>query len=427
MRISSIFFFVLSLTWSSCQLSAQVLDHIIALVDSEVILDSEFQEYKQIIAYHKLNENQSLSESAILEDMIVRKIQLQRAKDSGIRLSDNQLNQLLAKEAQQQGRNPDNIIDDLAGFPGGLETYRRYFRDNRTIEELQRVAIRSLITITELEARNFLTSEQGRSSSQLIYELAFLSMPTDIITAENEASTLDDIVHFFRQDLDFNQQLQDIQTKYPWVEGKRLAPKPISALPTVFSHTAPMLSAQEVFEPIYDGETTYLLKVLNVKGATPRVQDQVKSRHILLKPSIIRNQEQTVLLLSKLRERINNGESFENIARTYTEDTGSKSSGGDLGWQSYTFFTKQFSDQITNLQPLEVSAPFQTPFGWHIAQVLDRQQKDISETVEIDKVRNYLFQQKVSDELPRWINQLRQASYVEIRDPAFSEIESIAQ
>ena len=429
LRIFSVFLLLLSLSWSSSHLSAKVLDYIVALVDSKVILNSEFQEYKAIIKYKDLNLAESVTDDYILEDMITRRVQLDKAQESGIRISDNQLNQLLAEEARRQGREPENIVNDFADFPGGLESYRRYFRDNIIIQELQRIAIRSFITITELEARNFLTSEQGRESSQLIYSMAFLSMPTEKIKLSTETKELviDDITQFFRQDLDFDQQLKEVQRKYPWIEGKKLDPKPMNALPTIFSHIAPMLSTQEVFEPIHDSGTTYLLKLLDVKGIKPIMQDQVRARHILLKPSIVRNQEQTILLLSKLRERIKNGESFENIARTYTEDPGSKNNGGDLGWQPYNFFANSFSEQVKQLKPLEVSLPFQSPFGWHIAQVIDRKKKDISEQVEIENIRNYLFQQRLNDELPRWINQIREASYVEIRDPKFSEIQPVVQ
>ena len=417
----------------SQQTTAQVLDSIVALVNADIILQSDVTEYRAITEHQRNARTNgkaapsSISESDLLDDLIIRTIQLSKAEEIGIRISDNQLNQMLAEEVQSQGRNPEDIISEYASFPGGLNAYRRFFRNNAAIQELQRVAIRSSISVTELDARHFLTTEQGRSQSRLIYQLAFVSMPTATLEEAGTAEVLEEVTQFFRQDVAFDQQLDQMKMHYPWIDGKLLEPRAINNLPTIFADIAPLLSQQEIYNPIYDGDKVYLVKAVRITGAQPQLQDMVRARHILLDTSIVRNEQQVKLLLNALRQRIANGESFDTLARTYTEDQGSKNNGGDLDWQFYTFFTPSFADQLQNLALLELSRPFQTPFGWHVAQVIERRQEDVSEKREIDTIRNYLFQQKINDELPRWLNQLRESSYIEIRNaaPENTDLESV--
>ena len=189
---------------------------------------------------------------------------------------------------------------------------------------------------------------------------------------------------------------------------------PIATIPTTVQETVPTLTVGEHAEPIREGDSVYIVKVTAIKGADPQLQTLVHARHILLKPNLIRNDAQTRLQLRGIRQRIVAGADFADEAFLHTEDTASRQEGGDLGWKTYDTFVPRFTQALQSLAIGDISEPFVSQFGWHIAQLLGQQEQDISVTQQLNLIRNYLFQQQVEDEFNRWMIELKTRAFIDV-------------
>jgi peptidyl-prolyl cis-trans isomerase SurA len=159
----------------------------------------------------------------------------------------------------------------------------------------------------------------------------------------------------------------------------------------------------------------HLVKLLEKRGGAGQIMQQTKARHILLKPSEIRTPDQTRELAAKLRERVLAGEDFGTLAKEFSEDLGSQAEGGELGWVNPGQMVPEFETVMAQTANGEVSAPFESNFGWHILQVEDRRTQDLSDEMRRNQARNILFGQKYEDELAVWLQKIRDEAFVEIK------------
>lgn len=156
-------------------------------------------------------------------------------------------------------------------------------------------------------------------------------------------------------------------------------------------------------------------RMLAIQAANEKPVQQSHARHILIKPSAIRNDEESEALLKKLAAAVQKGGDFAALAKKYSEDPGSALKGGDLGWSSPGQMVPEFEQVVDNTAPGEVSQPFRTQFGWHIVQVLERREQDMTEEILRKQAQMILRKRQFQDELPRWLKELRDKAYVQIK------------
>ena len=165
-----------------------------------------------------------------------------------------------------------------------------------------------------------------------------------------------------------------------------------------------------------NGAGFHLLKLTDVRGgSTRKTVEETHSRHILLVPNAIRNEEQTRQQARELFDRIKKGEDFAALAKKLSDDTASKGTGGDLGWQPAGVFAPEFETAIGTLKPAQTSTPFRTNLGWHIAQVLERRTRDATEETRRARARTAIQNRKAAEEYDLWLRRLRAEAYVEER------------
>jgi len=175
------------------------------------------------------------------------------------------------------------------------------------------------------------------------------------------------------------------------------------------------LAVGEFTEPVRTPPGFIIVKVLEKRGGETQVRDEVHVRHILIKPSAIRSEDEARLLVKRLRERILAGEDFAELARNFSEDPGSALNGGDLNWIDPNSLVPEFRQVMANTASGELSQPFQSPYGWHILEVLGRRATDTSEEFREQQARNLLRNRRYDEELQAWLRQIRDEAYVEIK------------
>jgi peptidyl-prolyl cis-trans isomerase SurA len=199
------------------------------------------------------------------------------------------------------------------------------------------------------------------------------------------------------------------------LEGGSLGWRRASELPSLFSEIVQKMKIKEISEPIRSGAGFHIIRLADKKGDVVKFEDQTLVRHILIKPSEIRTEKQAEELIESMHVRVEAGESFKQLARQYSEDPGSKMEGGDLGWNTLDTFDPTFEAVMKSLEIGELSRPFKSSFGWHILEVLDRRNEDVSDEVRKNRAYQIIFNRKFEQELQRTLIELRSESYVDVK------------
>jgi peptidyl-prolyl cis-trans isomerase SurA len=199
------------------------------------------------------------------------------------------------------------------------------------------------------------------------------------------------------------------------LNGGDLGWRKTSDLPSLFVDILPDLEKGQVSEPARSPAGFHILTVYDKRGGEQQTEQQSKVRHILVKPSAILSDEEAKAKLEKLRQRVLNGEDFAALAKEHSEDIGSMLSGGDLGWSRPGMFVAEFESVMAKMKEGEISEPFRSQFGWHILQVQERRQEDITDDVLRDKAARILTSRRFEDELQIWLREMRDEAYVDIK------------
>ncbi|MFI4982530.1 MAG: peptidylprolyl isomerase, partial [Nevskiales bacterium] len=200
------------------------------------------------------------------------------------------------------------------------------------------------------------------------------------------------------------------------LQGGDLGWRKNGTLPTVFANIVPKLAVGDVSNVIEASNGYNIIKLVEKRDAGGRqTVDETKARHILLTPNAIRNEDATRAQAYELYERLKKGSDFAELAKKYSDDPGSKNAGGDLGWQPPGVFAPEFQQQIDALKPGDMTQPFHSQFGWHIARVEERRTRDITDEARRGRARQSIMQRKDAEEYEAWLRRLRQEAYVEYR------------
>ena len=185
-------------------------------------------------------------------------------------------------------------------------------------------------------------------------------------------------------------------------------------LPSLIAQLVPEMEDGEVAAPIRSPSGYHVVQLVESRGRAEMVR-QTRARHILLKPSAIRSEEETQELAAQLRERALAGDSFAELAREYSEDIGSAMEGGDLGWTTPGQLVPAFQQAMDNTAPGEISEPFRSQYGWHIVKVEERRMEDITDDMRRNMARNFIHQRKFEEELQLWLQEIRDKAFVDIK------------
>lgn len=416
----------LSLSAQTLELSStgQLLDGVAALVNDGIVLTSELdREIQRIIA--RLNEqgtpvpDMNALVPQVLERLVIQRIQLQRAERIGIQIPDETLNFALSNVAERNGVALSELPVLLSEQGVDYTGYRAELRQQLAVEQLRQRDVIGRITVTPRELDEFVERQQGYASSSEEFALSHILISTpatatgdDIRAAEQRIS---DIYERTRNGESFAELAVAFSDGQNALEGGSLGWRRGDQLPTLFADVVPGLQRGQVSEPLRSASGFHLVRLDDSRGTDPVMERQTRARHILITTNAVLDDEAVKQKMLEIRQQIVDGDEFEAVAKVLSEDPGSAVDGGDLGWQGPGTFVPEFQAICDTLEVDEISEPFQTAFGWHLIQLIDRRVHDTTEEVERQQAIAAIRNSKLEEETELWARRLRDQAFVEYR------------
>ena len=401
---------------SAPQSQQQMLDRVVAIVDDDVILASELQDAVTRATMSLKRANRELPppeqfRRQIFDQLVLSSLQLQIATRAGVRISDSELTDQMEQIAHQNNMTLEQFSQALSKDGTPYAQVREQLRKEMLIKRVQQGSVSEHVQITDQEISNLLNSAEGQAITAPQYHVlhALLPVGDDAAAVQHFAEQL---TARLRAGEDFERVAA---TPGPVkIQSSDLGWHTSDDLPSLVADVAPNLKAGEVADPVRSASGYHIIKLAEVRGKG-EIIEQTKARHILLKPSAIRSDEQCGQLAAELRQRALNGADFAALARQYSEDIGSAMEGGELGWTSPGQLVAAFQRAMDTTQIGAISEPFKSRYGWHIVLVEERRKQDVTEEVRRNMARNYLHEKKYQEELDSWLRKIRDEAFVDIK------------
>jgi len=411
----------------SLSISAQVtmLDKVVAIVDDDIVLNSELQQRmmtinEQIAQSGTQAPPQEIILQQVLERLISERLQLNMGYNAGIRITDEELNAAITRVAQSNGLTIAQYITEIQSRGGTIAVVREEIRNEMVIRRVQQGKVMRRIRISEQELDNFLTSEEGRFliSPDVNVGQILLSVPTGSSKDDTDGilARAQKLQTEASNGTDFRQLAIANSADQSALQGGDLGWRKMAQLPGVFIDAVEQLELGQVSDPIRSDAGYHLLKLYERRGGGKQLIEQHFARHILLKPNQIRDEQATIAELNGLREQVLAGDEFAKLSKQLSEDPGSALKGGDLGWSTPGMFVPEFEETMNSIALNEISAPFASQFGWHILQVTQRRDQDFSSEILRNRAQNMLRERKYEEELQVWLQEIRDEAFIEIKE-----------
>ncbi|HAK51025.1 MAG TPA: molecular chaperone SurA [Gammaproteobacteria bacterium] len=422
----TLIFCILLLLFTDVQGARIILDRIAVVVDEDVITYSEVEErIRSVKSQFSGNEDGGLPPDDVISDqvierLIVETLQLKMGDRAGVRISDSELNQTLQGIAAQNQLSLSDFRVAIEADGISYANMREQIRREMIISQLQQGFVNNRIEISEQELKNFLASELGEAVIADEYRLAHILLAISEEPSAEEISEIRSQALSLIERVNDGESFQALAIEYSAgqnaLRGGDLGWRKPVQLPTMFADVAQEMVVGETRGPIKSGSGFHLITLSEKRGAQAEGQvPQTRARHVLVKPSEIRSDNEARELAENLRNEVINGKDFDGIARLHSEDPGSALSGGDLGWTTAGIFVPEFEAVMNSLEPNIVSPVFKTSHGYHFLEVTGRRIEDFSEQFQRNMAENYLRSQKFEEELASWLREIRDEAFVDIR------------
>lgn len=417
-------FVLLVLVSSHSYATLKPLDHIIAVVNEDVItntmLNNRIKDFQKQLELSQLSriEPETLKKQ-VLERMIRDTIQLQQAKMFGITVDDLMLNRMLENLAKNNKMSLEKFRETIENEGLNYRRFREQTRDEVIIQQLQQRIIASKITVSDQEVQLYIEQNESLDSSKITYHLRHILIATpEEATAEDINRAKERAVSIYRK-IKQGSKFEDLAIKESdgrnALNGGDLGERKGNELPQLFVDAVKNINPGESSKPIRSASGFHLLQLISSSN-DPLMVQQTHARHILIQTSGELSDEQARKTLLELKQKIENGENFAVLASEFSDDPGSKIKGGDLGWAGPGDYVDKFENVANSLSPGQISEPFKTAFGWHILEVLERRDFDQLKTNKENQARNAIQKRKSDEELRLWLRRIRSEAYVEYID-----------
>ena len=399
------------------------MDRIVAIVDQVVITENELADRIKTVTAQLEKQGTELPppavlEKQILERMITDSLQLQFASQTGLRVDDNQLDKTIERIASQNKMDIPTFKKALLEDGIQYRKFREDIRNEITLARLREREVDNRINITESEIDSFIAMQAASNSSDE-FEISHILVRAPEDTAPEDLKKLrakaEEALTQLQAGKDFAKISASFSDAPNALEGGSLGWKNGAQIPALFFEALKPLKAGEVSGILRSPNGFHILKVTNRRGGTsPLVVGQTHVRHILIKFSEVVSEKDAMTRMISIKERLDNGEKFEDLARQYSDD-GSAKSGGDLGWVNPGDTVPEFEKTMNALAPGEISNIIKTQFGLHILQVIDRRNQDMSKEAARIKARQEIRARKSDEAFQDWVRELRDRAFVELR------------
>ena len=408
----------------SFSLAYSPLDHIVAVVNEDVIMKSEL-ENKIYTINEKMKEQganappESILKRQVLNNLIQNRIQLQLATMIGIKVNDENLNQTISNIAAESQITLEQFREILEKDGYNYEQFREDVRNQITLTQLRKRQVTNRIIVSEKEIDNFLTNDNSQGIFQTEIRLSHILFSLSETATEDEITQTEQMASEVRDELlmgaDFAKIASTVSDSGNAKAGGDLGWRKIDTIPTLFTDYIPNMKVGDISELIRSPSGFHIIKISDLKDMEENIVEQTHARHILVKINELRTDKQANEKLLQLKLRIDNGDDFSLLAKGNSDDAMSAIANGDLGWSIPGELVPEFQRVLDGLEINETSEPFKSRFGWHIVQVLERRNHDNTESIKRARARKVIGDRKLNEALQNWNRELLDEAYIEYR------------
>ncbi|MEY3789399.1 MAG: hypothetical protein RLZ09_235 [Pseudomonadota bacterium] len=413
-----------------------LVDAIVAVVNTDVITLKELDDRVRMVEQRLKRQNtqmppREILQRQLLERLIVTRAQMQMARDSGIRVDDIMLDRAVSRIAEQNQLSLQTFRDQLERDGLSFARFREEIREEITLQRLREREVDNKLQIGESEVDNYLAASAGKNDAglqeinlaQILVRVPENASPQQIADRRKRAETA---IAQLKSGADFAKTAASFSDAGDALSGGDLGWRSVSRLPQLFVDAVEKINEGEIAPLVRSANGFHVLRLNGrriatlTKGASGTMVQQTHARHILIKVNQIVSSTEARRKLAELRDRlVNKAAKFEDLARLYSND-GSASKGGDLGWIYPGDTVPEFERAMNALSPGEVSQPIESPFGFHLIEVLERKTEEVSRERQRLMARQSLREQKLDEAYEDWLRQLRDRAYVEYRLDEFN-------
>lgn len=409
---------------ATVQAAPEPIDRIVAIVNDNVITASELGDRVELVMAQLARQNTSLPprnvlERQVLERMVLEELQMQTAAQTGVIVDDIELNNALRDIARGNDMNLIEFRQTIERDGYSFNRLREDIRVDMTTARLRERQVNNRVTVTDQEVDSLLARDAQVGNEQVEYRLGHIlvalpeaASPAQIRAAQHK---IEAIAATLRDGADFAQTAIAQSDGQQALNGGDLGWRNAGQVPRLFIDSVVKMAPGEVSAPIRSPSGFHLVKLVDRRGEATQVITQTRVRHILIVPTAVVSPVEAQLRIQRLRERIVNGEDFAALARANSNDPRSATQGGELGWVSPGDLVPPFEKAMDALPVGGLSEPVQSQFGWHLIEVLERRERDVTDEVKRNRARMALFRRKVEEETELWARRLRDEAYVDIR------------
>ena len=397
------------------------IDSIVALVDDGIVLRSELEVAIRGIVERIRQQGgdlppQNLLEKQVLERLILRELQLQRASQTGIRISDADIDQSLMMLAEQNQLTLMQLRQAIEADGEDFGEFRQNIGEEMMTERLRQRIVNSMDPITDTEIDILLASDRFNSGeyniSHILIAVPEGATPQQIATQESTAAN---VYQQLEEGLDFASAAISYSASQEALEGGLVGWRDLNSVPVNFSEAITNMRAGQITVPIRSPAGFHIIKVNDYRERSQVMSTEIHARHIMINTTELISPRQAMEDIREIHEKLVDGEDFETLARENSDDVSSANIGGDMGWFPPETYGTRIQQTLEGLQDGEISEPFQTENAWHIIEKLGLREKDVTEESQRNAARSNLRQQKTDIEIEKYLQQLRDEAFVEIR------------
>jgi peptidyl-prolyl cis-trans isomerase SurA len=402
-------------------LSSEPVDRIVAVIDEDVILQSELDRALNNILAQYAGRSQQLPprdvlERQVLERLIALRLQIQRAEQTGIRVSDSELDQAVLRLAQQNGATLDQLRASLERDGFNYEEFRKTLRDELLVQRMRQRFVQTRVAVTDTEVDILLASGSLRQGevrlSHILITVPDGATPDLIQTAREKAervkAELDGGLDFAAAAIRYSDGQQAL-------EGGDLGWRRYEEVPSIFTDLVATMKKGEITQPMRGPSGFHILQLVDERQQSQQLVREFTARHILVRTSELVSSDDAHKSIENIRARIVAGEDFGKLAREFSEDKTSSNQGGDMGWFEQYDYGSRVGDVLASLKDNELSEPFQSEVGWHVMQRIGTREQDRTEEKLRETARETLRTRKSEEEYETFLRQLRAEAYIENR------------
>lgn len=405
----------------------QPLDRVAVQINDGIVLESEIINMINTVKANAKAANQSLpSDNAlrtqVIERLILTRLQLQMAERIGLHIGDLQLDQAIENIARDQKMTVAQMQQKIVSEGLSFSQYREQLREEITLGEIQRIQVQRRIQVSPQEITGLVKLIQEQGMKEVEYQIGhiLIDVPNNPTSEQLDTSSkrAAAVLERLKSGEDFRRTAIASSSGPKALEGGIWDYMNINEMPTLFAEVINSAKKGDIIGPIKSGAGFHIIKIMDARGLQTKEIEEVRARHILLKPSPILSEDRAKAMLEQFLKQIRTGESkFEDLARQYSEDPGSAAKGGELGWAEPGIYVPEFAQTLNSLSTEQISEPFRTTHGWHITQLEERRTTDATDQFNTNRAHQLIFRRKFNEELQNWLDEMRTDAYIEVFQP----------